>query len=400
MGENYFAGLRVLDHTRYLLGGYATQVLADLGAEVIKIESIGTGDFCRTEEPLRNGVSHYFSALNRNKKSLAINLKSPAGKEAYLRLVKTADVVVETFRPGVTARLGIDYEAERQVKPDIIHCSMTGFGQKDPRSLKAFHDINFQALSGFLSLNGGKITPVHLVDTSTGMVAVQSILAALLQRAHTGKGAFCDVKMFDSFVWWNALIDARYDFYGNRLEPETLDFPALAYNVYPTKDGGHVSIGMLEEKFWSAFLRALGREDLKPFKRCRRREAPEVFAQLEEIFRSRTTQEWKDFLADKDICAMPVLTKEEAIAAIVASGTGLMEYVEFPRTGKTLQTRLPVSVSTLPVSLQNAAPCPALGENSAGVLRSAGYSESEIADFVRQEVIGVWKLETSINEKG
>ena len=387
MGKNYFAGLRVLDHTRYLLGGYATQAFADLGAEVIKIESMDGGDFCRFEEPMREGVSHYFSALNRNKKSLAINLKSPEGRDAYLRLVKTADVVIESFRPGVTARLGIDYEAERAVKPDIIHCSLTSFGQKDPRSLKAFHDINFQALSGYLSINGGGITPVHMVDVSTGMVAIQSMFAALLQRERTGEGAFCDVRMFDSFVWWNALIDARCDFYGGELTRETLDFPALAYNVYETRDGGRVSIGMLEEKFWQSFLKALGREDLIPYKRCRRQEAPEAFAELERIFRSRTTQEWREFLADKDICAMPVLDKKEAIANIVGSGTGLMEYVNFSRTGKTLQTRLPISISTIPVSLKDARQCPALGEHSAEVLESVGYTREEIAGLVADGVI-------------
>ena len=258
MNKNYFAGLRVLDHTRYLLGGYATQALADLGAEVIKIEDTGTGDFCRMEEPLRNGVSHYFSALNRNKKSVCLNLKSEEGRQAYFRLVETADVVIENFRPGVTRRLGIDYEAEKSVKPNIIHCGMSSFGQDDPRSLKALHDINFQALSGYLSLNGGKISPIHFVDVSTGMVAIQSILAALLQRSYTGEGAFCDVKMFDSFVWWNALIDARYDFYGGQITPDTLDFPALSYNVYPTKDGGSVSIAMLEEKFWAALSEGAG----------------------------------------------------------------------------------------------------------------------------------------------
>ena len=387
MTDNFFSQLRILDHTRYLLGGYATQVFADLGAEVIKIEDTGAGDFCRMEEPMRNGVSHYFSALNRNKKSVTLNLKSDAGKEAYFRLVKTADVVIENFRPGVTKRLGIDYDAEKAVKPDIIHCGMSSFGQDDPRSLKALHDINFQALSGYLSLNGGKTSPIHFVDVSTGMAAVQSIMAALLQREHTGEGAFCDVKMFDSFVWWNALVDARYDFQGD-VSPDTLDFPALAYNVYATKDGGSVSIGMLEEKFWVSFLTALGREDLIPYKRLRRQEAPEAFADLETIFLSRTTAEWKEFLADKDICARPALTKAEAIDYITASGTGLIEYVDFPRTGKTLQTRIPISVSTLPVSVSEARQCPALGEDNRNVLRSVGYLDTEIDAVSETGVIG------------
>ena len=388
MADNYFSGLRILDHTRYLLGGYATQVFADLGAEVIKIEDTGAGDFCRMEEPMRNGVSHYFSALNRNKKSVSINLKDPKGKEAYFRVVKTADVVIENFRPGVTKRLGISYESEKEVKPDIIHCSMSSFGQDDPRSLKALHDINFQALSGYLSLNGGKISPIHIVDVSTGMAAVQNIFAALLQRSHTGEGAFCDVRMFDSFVWWNSLIDARYDFYGNQVTPDTLDFPALSYNVYATKDGGSVSIAMLEEKFWVSFLEALGRQDLLPYKRCRRQEAPEAFAEMERIFASRTTAEWKEFLADKDICAMPSLTKDEAINSILDSGTGLMQYLDFPETGKTLQTRIPIHVSTIPNTLANAVQCPALGANNVDVLKSVGYSDGEINEMYECKALG------------
>lgn len=391
MNKNYFAGLRVLDHTRYLLGGYATQALADLGAEVIKIEDTGAGDFCRMEEPLRNGVSHYFSALNRNKKSVCLNLKSEEGRQAYFRLVETADVVIENFRPGVTKRLGIDYEAEKSVKPNIIHCGMSSFGQDDPRSLKALHDINFQALSGYLSLNGGKISPIHFVDVSTGMVAIQSILAALLQRSYTGEGAFCDVKMFDSFVWWNALIDARYDFYGGQITPDTLDFPALSYNVYPTKDGGSVSIAMLEEKFWAAFLKALDREDLLPYKRFRRQEAPEAFAAMESIFLSRTTQEWKDFFSDKDICAMPTQTKEEAISYIISSDTGLMKYITFPRTGKTLQTRSPISLSSVSISLDGATPCPLLGEHTVDVLKDLGYSQENIQSLIEAGAVGACK---------
>lgn len=384
MDKNYFSGLKVLDHTRYLLGGYATQVLADLGAEVIKVESMGGGDFCRQETPMRNGVSYYFSALNRNKKSIAINLKSEEGKAAYLRLVKTADVVIDTFRPGVMTRLGIDYEAEKAVKPDIIHCSISSFGQKDPRSFKALHDINFQALSGYLSLNGGKITPIHMVDVSTAMVATQSILAALLQREHTGEGAFCDIKMFDSFVWWNALIDARYDFYGGQICTEKLDYPALAYNIYDAKDGGKVSIGMLEEKFWLRFLKAVDREDLAPYKLCHRDEAPKAYAELEKVFKTKTWQEWKEFFTEMDTCAMPVMTKADAIEEIVASDTGLIEYVDFSRTGKTLQTRLPLHVSTIPVSLKNAVQCPGLGEHSVSVLQSIGYSAEEISSMIEK----------------
>ena len=197
--------------------------------------------------------------------------------------------------------------------------------------------------------------------------------------------------MFDSFVWWNALIDARYDFYGGQITPDTLDFPALSYNVYPTKDGGSVSIAMLEEKFWAAFLKALDREDLLPYKRFRRQEAPEAFAAMESIFLSRTTQEWKDFLSDKDICAMPTQTKEEAISYIISSDTGLMRYITFPRTGKTLQTRSPISLSSVPISLDGATPCPLLGEHTVDVLKDLGYSQENIQSMIEAGAVGAYK---------
>ena len=378
MTENVFSGLTILDHTRYLLGGYATQVFADLGAEVIKIEEISKGDLCRDDIPRINGVSHYFSALNRNKKSLSLNLKDQGGREAYIKLLERADVVIENFRPGVMKRLELDYSIEKKIKPDIIHCSLTGFGQDDPRSLKAFHDINFQALSGYLSLNGGKTSPIHFVDISTAMVAVQSIMAALLQRKETGQGAFCDIRMFDSFVWWNSILDSRYQFSGNKLTEDTLDFPVLAYNVYETADHGSISVGMLEDKFWNQFLSLNGLDELKPFKLSRPKEAPKAFDTLKKLFKSRTMDQWKKWLKDKDICAMWVMDKKEAVNYIISKDTGLMEYCDFPCTGETLQTRIPQLISSIPVSLKTAIPAPKLGEHNHKILKSLGYSEVEI----------------------
>ena len=388
MTNNVFQGLRILDHTRYLLGGYTTQVFADLGAEVIKIEELERGDLCRLDFPLVNGVSYYFSALCRNKKSITLNLKNEKGREAYLRLVKGADVVVENFRPGVMKRLGIDFEAEKKVKPDIIHCSMTSFGQNDSRSLKALHDLNFQALSGYLSLNGGKTSPIHYCDVSTAMVAIQSILAALLQRSRSGEGAFCDIKMFDCFVWWNSLLDSRYQFSGNHICADNLDFPALAYNIYDTKDGGKISVAMLEEKFWEDFLQSQYLMELLPYKLCRRHEAPEAFDKLEAHFKSKTLEEWTQWLSTKDICAMQVLSKTEAIDYMIASDTGLLQYFDFPLTGKTLQTRIPHDISTLPVSMEHVKPAPVLGEDNLSVLQSIGYTQEQIKQMEQTGACG------------
>lgn len=388
MTENVFAGLTILDHTRYLLGGYATQVFADLGAKVIKIEELSKGDLCRETAPKRNGVSHYFSALNRNKKSFSVNLKSPDGRSAYLKLLEKADIVIENFRPGVMDRLGIGYEVEKSVKRDIIHCSMTGFGQKDPRSLKAFHDINFQALSGYLSLNGGRVSPIHFADVATAMVAVQSVMAALLQRQKTKEGSFCDVRMFDSFVWWNSILDARYEFFGNQLKEEMLELPVLAYNVYETRDKGKISIGMLEDKFWDTFLELNHLEELKPYKLSLRQDEPEAFAKIEALFRSRTLEEWKAWLEDKDICAMWVMDKTEAIDYILSENEGLMDSCHFSRTGDTLQTRIPQIVSTLPISLEDASEPPGLGQHNREILKDLGYSGEEIEKMISAGTFG------------
>ena len=228
MQKNAFKGIRILDHTAYLLGAYASQVFADLGAEVIKIENPRSGgDPGRHLAPYINGVNYYNTALDRNKKSVTLNLKSEKRKEAYLRLLKGADIVLENFRPGVMKRLGIDYEVEKQIKPDIIHCAISAFGQKDPRSLLAYHDMNFQALCGVMYLNGPKHSAIHLSDMASAMVAIQDMMAALLQRNMTGEGAFCDVKMFDSLVWWNAKLDSRYWFNNKHFEPHEMTFKTL-----------------------------------------------------------------------------------------------------------------------------------------------------------------------------
>ncbi len=388
MSKNVFSDLIVLDHTRYLLGGYATQVFADLGAEVIKVEEIKRGDLCRDDFPFRNGVSYYHTALNRNKKSLTLNFKSEAGREAYFKLVKDADIVIENFRPGVTKRLSIDYETVKAINPRIIHCSLTSFGQDDPRSLGALHDINFQALSGYLALNGGKTSPVHLCDLAAGMVAAQSILAALLQRTVTGEGTFCDVRMFDSFVWWNSLLDSRYELDGFQISADSIEFPALAYNIYETKDGGKISIGMLEDKFWHDFCQSHDLADIMPFKLNRRHEAPDAFARMEAHFKTKTFAEWKEWLETQDICAMPIIGKAEAIDYILSSGTGLMEHLDFPLTGKTLQTNIPHGIASLPVSLKNVTPAPALGEHNADILKKLGYTDKQIEEMAAKGECG------------
>ena len=202
-----FSDITVLDFSRYLPGGYATQVLADLGATVIKVEDTGLGDFMRHDYPTKGGgISYYITALGRNKKSVSLNLKNEEVVDWFLKMAQEADIIVESFRPGVTAKLGIDYESIKKLNPGIIYCSISGYGANDPRSKKAQHDLNMQATSGYLSVNHGSTSPLHLCDLSSGMVAGQALLAALYARTVTGEGAYIDISMFDCFVWWNSLL--------------------------------------------------------------------------------------------------------------------------------------------------------------------------------------------------
>lgn len=390
MQKNALQGIKILDHTAYLLGGYASQVFADMGAEVIKIENPKSGgDPGRHLAPLINGVSYYHSALDRNKKSVTLNMKSEKGKEAYLRLLKDADIVMENFRPSVMKRLGIDYEVEKQIKPDIIHCAISAFGQNDPRSLQAFHDMNFAALCGYMYLNGPRHFAIHLSDMSSAMVAVQDMLAALLQRNVSGEGAFCDVKMFDSLVWFNAKLDSRYHFNNNHFTPNELTFKNLGTSIWELKDGGHVVLCLSEKKFWDSFIELTGLPELGPHMFAREEDQPELFAKVKAIFLSKTTEEAKAWIGDRDICATFVNDKKQAVEYTLNSGTGLMEYCDFPLTGKTLQTKIPHDITSVPIiPLQEASAPPELGEHNVEVLSNVGYTMAEIQEMADTGAIG------------
>jgi crotonobetainyl-CoA:carnitine CoA-transferase CaiB-like acyl-CoA transferase len=387
MQRRSFEGLRVLDLTRYLPGGYATQVFADIGAEVIKVEELKKGDFCRGDDPKIKGVSYYFAALCRNKKSLTLNLKAPEGLKIFQTLAKESDVIIENYRPGVTKRLGIDYASMRAINPRIIYCSLSGFGQEDPLSLAALHDINLQAMSGYLSVNGGKLTPLHLCDVASGMAAAQGVALALYDREKTGQGQYVDVPMFDSMLWWLSLITSRYHFQGNEVSDQTLEYPALCYNILKTKDGGLLALGMVEEKFWKQFCAETGNEDLIAKQMLRRHEAPAEFERMEKLIASKTLGEWKEWLKGKDMCIVPVKSVHEAVEEIVARKTGIMDYVEYPVVGKVLQTDLPFKLSNIPHDLQAATPPPALGQDSAAILKQFGYGEAEIDALAANGVI-------------
>lgn len=381
-----FSKLLVLDQTRYLPGGYATQGLADLGATVIKVEDTGKGDFCRYDYPTREGKSYYHTALGRNKKSITLDLKSEKGKQIYYELAKKADVIVESFRPGVTKRLGVDYDTIKGMNDRIIYASFSGYGQNNEKSLKALHDINMQAQSGYLSLNGGKTSPLHLCDLASAMICFQGILAALYHREITGKCQYIDVSMFDSFVWWNSMIFGRYDFNDNVQEAQDLEYPAVCYNIYETKDHKKISFGMVEDKFWKQFCTETGMEDLIPAQLQRRQEVPEAFEKMEIFVASKTMDEWNEWLWDKDMCIAPVNDVGQAVELISKDEPEMMTYNDYPVIGKSLQVSIPHHLSELPTDLKSATPPPELGEHNREILESLGYSADDIKKFAETGV--------------
>ncbi|MEL6622529.1 MAG: CaiB/BaiF CoA-transferase family protein [Pseudomonadota bacterium] len=263
-------GIKVLDLTRLLPGAWCTQQLADFGAEVIKIEQPGRGDYNRAFPPIAKEESGSFLLLNRNKQSLTLNLKSEAGKDVFRKLVVDADVVIESFRPGVMGRLGLDYEALKAINPRIIYCAITGYGYGGPWEQVAGHDMNYMALAGALQLfatpESGPIPPgLSVADVGGGsQPAAFAVLAAIIARQTTGEGQFIDISMTDGAVSWLSLHAADSFFAG--IEPKGGERPfigqAPCYNIYLCADDRHVALGFIVEHFWVAFCHHIGRADL------------------------------------------------------------------------------------------------------------------------------------------
>jgi crotonobetainyl-CoA:carnitine CoA-transferase CaiB-like acyl-CoA transferase len=315
-------GLVVLDLTRLLPGAAATMQLANFGAEVIKIEEPERGDYGRSIPPFLEGEGAVFHMVNRGKKSVALDLKSEGGRAAFLKMVETADVVVESFRPGTMARLGLDYERLRARNARLIYVAITGYGQDGPWAGLAGHDINYLALGGALDLNGSTGGPpvipgIQIADLAGGaMQAVTGILLALAARAKTGCGQAVDVAMTDGVAWMLPVAMGLHAASGElpARGDGVLTGRYACYRVYETADGRHIAAGALEPKFWQALCRALGCEQLiaDQFVDGPRRE--EIIAEVARIFRTRTAEAWFEHLQAVDACVTPVLNVAEVAA--------------------------------------------------------------------------------------
>ena len=313
------SGITVVDLTQFLPGPMMTVMMADQGARVIKVEP-PAGDPARMMEPKEAGHSVWFANLNRGKESVVLDLKSEGGKAALVELCKEADVFVEGFRPGVMKRLGFDYEAVKQIKSDIVYCSISAFGQEGPLAHHPAHDMAVQALAGFLSVNDGAdgmpvVPGAASADMAAGLTALSAVLMAIVGRDRTGEGTYIDCAMFDSILPWCAHTAGSAIAGGE--SPTSSQQRSLGgagfYQVYETSDGKHVALGGREIKFARNLLTALNREDLIAHAEREAGEQGELIQFLRETFTSRTRDEWVDWFADKDVAFAPVLNFREAL---------------------------------------------------------------------------------------
>ena len=316
-------GIRVVDLSVFLPGPMMTVMMADQGAEVIKVEP-SYGDPAREQAPFDtygdSEHSVWFANLNRGKSSLVLDLKSDDGKQSLRDLVAGADVFVEGFRPGVMKRLGFDYESVKAIKPDIVYCSISAFGQEGALAHHPAHDMAVQALAGFLSVNDGPDgTPVvpgaPSADMAAGLTALSAVLMALVGRERSGEGAYIDCAMFDSMLPWSVHTAGSAIAGGDspRSQSQRSLGGAGFYQVYETSDGKHVVLGGREMKFATNLLTALGREDLIPVAERPAGEQGELIAFLRQTFATRTRDEWARWFADKDVAFAPVLDYREAL---------------------------------------------------------------------------------------
>ncbi|HEY5344567.1 MAG TPA: CaiB/BaiF CoA-transferase family protein [Solirubrobacteraceae bacterium] len=415
-------GIKVLDLSRLLPGGFCSLLLADFGAEVLKVEDTGVGDYIRLSPPYIEGAedsakSALFLSLNRNKRSIRLDLKSEGGREALLRLVREYDVVLESFRPGVLDRLGVGYERMREVNPGIVYCAISGYGQTGPKREAAGHDMNYLGLVGLLGLTGDPPSPRgggvgggpiqsagQIADLGGGaLMAAFGILAALRERdgapartAHpagsgseghpgregSGEGQIVDVSMADGALSWLAMVAAGY--FADGTVPRRGELPLagslICYRPYECADGW-VTLGALEPKFWQAWCRGVGREELveKQFEHP----GSEAHEQVQEIFKARPRADWEAFAREHDCCLEPVLELDEALSSELVAQREMVVEIDQPGAREPVrQLGIPVKLTRTPGEHARL-PGPGLGEHTEEVLRAAGYSDAEIAELLR-----------------
>ncbi len=379
--------LKVLDFTTLLPGPYATMCLADMGADVLRVVSGSRPDLVDFFPPLVPGtkLSAASTQLGRNKRCMALNLKDPRALKIIHQLIADYDIVIEQFRPGVMAKLNLDFESLIKVNPALIYCSITGYGQTGPLRDRAGHDMNYIARSGIMSYSGKKTTGpglvgIQIADIASGSNnAVIGILAAVVYRHNTGKGQFIDISMTDGMIAFNAMYGAGFLVDGKDLEREgTLLNGGSLYDYFETKDGQYVSFGGLEPQFFTNFFNTINRPDLIPGG-VYPKGVEKIKQEIREIFLTKTRDEWVEIFNRTDACFEPVMTLTEVFRDALALEREMLVEVPLRAGGKVKQIANPIKFSVTPPEYRHAGVT--AGTHTREVLTGLGYPDEEIANF-------------------
>jgi len=396
-----YAGIRIVDFTRLLPGGWCTQMLADCGAHVIKVETPQGGDYSRFNPPDFKHTGVYYNSVNRNKLSLALDLRHSASRPVLRRLLETADVIVEAYRTGVPAQLGMDHETARTLNPRLIYCSITGFGQDGPLADQAGHDLNIQGMTGLMTVG---VRPGELprppsfqaADYAGAAMACMGIMAALASRARTGSGCYLDISMFDSlFNMCNIVTTSAMSRLGGGTgEPAMQSWGGNPrYAVYAARDGLPVSVSLLERKFWRLFCEAIGRLELvNEDEESRDRHtdhgdrAAVYRAAIAEYCAAHTREDLVRRMHARGIPVFPVYTPEEALAAPLVRERGMLETMAHPLEGSIPQIGNPLTRAGLARTDQR--PAPALAADTDEVLAELGFTAAQCRELYERGAVG------------
>lgn len=372
-------GIKIIDFSKWLPGQYCGMVLGDFGADVIKVEDV-KGDVTRGFTPAKEpGMSYWHLMLNRNKRGITVNLKTPAGREVLLRLLKEADVFLEGFRPGYLKMLGLDYESVSKINPRLIYCSITGFGPEGKYKHMPSHDLNVIGLAGVAAPEDGtdiSVPSVQVAALGGSLNAISGILMALYARERTGKGQLVNVDLYSSAI--NAEITAISSVIGCR-ETGMPSFGRTAshyYSVYKTKDGRYLSIGTIEPKFWQKMCRLIDLPELES-RQFDFAHSAEIKAKLAAAFAGKTQAEWLELIGKEEFCVTPIRTLQEALDSSLTTEQSQMLVTKKEDFGNYTYVKSAAKLSDTPGTIRTRAPY--LGEHTQEVLESAGYTKEEIA---------------------
>ena len=380
--------IRILDLGTQTPGKLCTFLLGDLGAEVIRVERP-----VPQATPESASLSDEDLLLNRNKKSITLNMRAEEAKRIFYQLSAKADVILEGYRPGVTKRMGVDYETIKKINPRIIYCALSGYGQDGPyHQLPAF-DLVFMAMAGLLTLIGGRHRPpivpgLYLSDMAAAWIPTIGILTALLAREKTGQGQFVDIAMLDGAVSWLSMVHGVE--YPAAESPPGQEDPTVmglvpGYNIYETKEGKYIALGIYRQQSWESLCQALGREDFVDQQWATGEKREEILAFFQKTFRTKTRDEWFNQLKALDIEIGPVNTPEEAFSDPQVLHRQMVLEVEHPIKGKTRQLGIPIKLSETPGEVRH--PAPFIGQDTQEVLQELGYTRAQIEELRKLQAI-------------